>query len=180
MDPTSAAWGWGASRAGLTLEGWLAEWVTVIAARRVRPRTLDNYESALAKHVTPRPSGRSSSLTSGQKTSSGYLFGPGGEGPVAGDLCPHLPYRLSGAQGRGTAWLCRPQRGHAGRRTNRSPKSGSSASYSHSEAQAVLRAARSRRNAPRWTVALALGLRQSEALGLRWRDCGPHRRERSR
>lgn len=36
------------------------------------------------------------------------------------------------------------------------------------DAQAVLAAARGRRNAARWSIALALGLRQGEALGLRW------------
>ena len=38
------------------------------------------------------------------------------------------------------------------------------------EARAVLVAATNSRNAARWSVALALGLRQGEALGLRWRD----------
>ncbi len=38
------------------------------------------------------------------------------------------------------------------------------------EARRVMAAAEGRRNAARWTVALALGLRQSEALGLQWRD----------
>lgn len=36
------------------------------------------------------------------------------------------------------------------------------------EARAILRAAQGRRNAARWSVGLALGLRQGEALGLRW------------
>jgi integrase len=36
------------------------------------------------------------------------------------------------------------------------------------EARMVLVAAEGTRNAARWTVALALGLRQSEALGLAW------------
>lgn len=36
------------------------------------------------------------------------------------------------------------------------------------EAQAVLKAAESLRNATRWSVGLACGLRQGEALGLRW------------
>ena len=40
---------------------------------------------------------------------------------------------------------------------------------SRAEAQRVLAAARGR-NAARWTVALALGLRQGEALGLQWKD----------
>ncbi|MEV4159290.1 tyrosine-type recombinase/integrase [Nonomuraea dietziae] len=36
------------------------------------------------------------------------------------------------------------------------------------EARSILEAARTRRNAARWSVALALGIRQGEALGLRW------------
>jgi integrase len=38
------------------------------------------------------------------------------------------------------------------------------------EARAVLEAAAQVRNSARWTVALALGLRQSEALALQWKD----------
>jgi integrase len=37
------------------------------------------------------------------------------------------------------------------------------------EARAVLESAKDRRNGTRWSVALALGLRQCEALGLRWK-----------
>lgn len=42
--------------------------------------------------------------------------------------------------------------------------------YSVEEIQRLLEAASSRRNSARWAVALALGLRQGEALGLRWQD----------
>jgi integrase len=38
------------------------------------------------------------------------------------------------------------------------------------EARSVLTTALAHRNAARWTVALAVGLRQSEALGLHWAD----------
>nr|WP_270888953.1 site-specific integrase [Pedococcus sp. 5OH_020] len=38
------------------------------------------------------------------------------------------------------------------------------------ECVAVLGAARTRRNAARWSVALSLGLRQGEALGIQWSD----------
>lgn len=38
------------------------------------------------------------------------------------------------------------------------------------EAQAVMDAAKGRRNGARWLIALALGLRQGEALGLQWAD----------
>ena len=40
--------------------------------------------------------------------------------------------------------------------------------FTREEARVVIAAARDRRNGARWLVALALGLRQGEALGLRW------------
>jgi integrase len=42
--------------------------------------------------------------------------------------------------------------------------------FSKVEARRVLDVAAGRRNSARWSVALALGLRQGEALGLRWSD----------
>lgn len=42
--------------------------------------------------------------------------------------------------------------------------------YSIAEVQAILAEAKSGRNAARWAIALALGLRQGETLGLRWVD----------
>lgn len=41
--------------------------------------------------------------------------------------------------------------------------------FSQQEARAVLEEADRRRNGARWSVALALGLRQGEAIGLRWK-----------
>jgi integrase len=40
--------------------------------------------------------------------------------------------------------------------------------FTQTEARAIIDTARHRRNGARWLVALALGLRQGEALGLRW------------
>ncbi|GLX01363.1 hypothetical protein [Microtetraspora sp. NBRC 16547] len=42
------------------------------------------------------------------------------------------------------------------------------APLTRNEARKILEAAKPRRNAARWSVALALGIRQGEALGLRW------------
>ncbi|OLT22939.1 hypothetical protein BJF78_32760 [Pseudonocardia sp. CNS-139] len=42
--------------------------------------------------------------------------------------------------------------------------------YSVEDVRRILDAARTRRNSARWAVALALGLRQGEALGLMWSD----------
>ena len=40
--------------------------------------------------------------------------------------------------------------------------------YTAQEARLILKAAKHRRNAARWSVALAIGLRQGEALGVQW------------
>ena len=40
---------------------------------------------------------------------------------------------------------------------------------SQEEARRILAAAANRRNGARWSVALAIGIRQSEAIGLRWK-----------
>ena len=42
--------------------------------------------------------------------------------------------------------------------------------YTVDEVRQLLKAAGERRNSARWAIALALGLRQGEALGLRWSD----------
>jgi integrase len=42
------------------------------------------------------------------------------------------------------------------------------AAFNQQQARAVLQAAKGRRNSARWSIGLACGLRQGEALGLRW------------
>src|SRR3954467_5826919 len=68
------------------------------------------------------------------------------------------------------------QRGHIARNVAtlvdppRQEPSGIATALDVEEARAVVAAAQGTRNAARWTVALALGLRQSEALALQWKD----------
>ena len=50
-----------------------------------------------------------------------------------------------------------------------SPEESEIEPYSRTEARAILAAVRGRRNETRWSVALSLGVRQGEALGLRWK-----------
>ena len=57
--------------------------------------------------------------------------------------------------------------------------------YAVAEVRRILNAARERSNAARWVIALSLGLRQSEVLGLHWSALGgdgpsPHRPVRPR
>jgi hypothetical protein len=41
-----------------TAEGWLNHWLTHIAVRCVRPRTLESYESMIRMHITPYLAGQ--------------------------------------------------------------------------------------------------------------------------
>lgn len=40
-----------------TVQGWLDHWLPNIAARRVRERTLERYESIIRMHITPHIGG---------------------------------------------------------------------------------------------------------------------------
>jgi integrase len=77
----------------------------------------------------------------------------------------HLPR----AEGRHAAPAHPPQRRHARRPARTAPQRGRDRPHLE-EATAVLHEARGLRDEARWTVALALGLRQSEALALQWKD----------
>ncbi len=151
-----------------TVGDWLDHWLENIAARRVRARTLESYRSVIRLHLRP------------------------GIGHHRLDrLQPEHLERLHGAlanKGLSSASILRAhrvlsralrvasQRGKVGRNVAtlvdppavKRPET--ALPLSATEARRVIAAAQAQRNAARWTVALAVGLRQSEALGLRWAD----------
>lgn len=152
----------------MTCGEWFGHWVAVVAARRVRARTQVSYESVLRLHVLP-------------------LIG---DTPLR-DLGPEDVERLLAAtedKGLSSATVLRAyhvlsrglvvavQRGHAERNVARlvdppTLKPGVTPEpLSVEEAGRVFAAAEGSRNAARWALALAVGLRQSEALALRWSD----------
>src|SRR5688572_21043133 len=136
-----------------TVAWWLEHWLTTIAPRRVRPRTLESYESAVRKHLIPgigrhrmdrlRPEHLDQLYTA--LLDDGYSPASVQRG--------HVP--------RNVAALVDPPAQRA---------SDIATALDLGEARAVLHAAAGVRNSARWTVALALGLRQSEALALQWKD----------
>src|SRR3954471_14109554 len=151
-----------------TVAWWLEHWLTTIAPRRVRQRTLESYESAVRRHLIP-------------------AIGRHRLDRLRPEHLDQLYTRLLDA-GYSTATVLRDhrilsraltvavQRGHIARNVAtlvdppRQEPSGIATALDLDEALAVLEAARGTRNAARWTVALALGLRQSEALALQWQD----------
>src|SRR5579875_229531 len=90
----------------------------------------------------------------------------GGAGPAT---CAHVRRTLSAALSAATA------RGHMVRnpvKLSQHPRYDPAEvePLTEAEARKILEVAATRPNAARWSVALALGLRQGEALGLRWED----------
>jgi integrase len=150
-----------------TVASWLTHWVENIAAAAVRDNTISGYRVAVYKHLIPGLGAHRleklqpehiEKLTRRMQTN----------GSAAGTA--HQAHRTLR-----TALNEAMRRGHLAR----NPASLAKAPrledeeiepYSVEEVQALLLAAAERRNSARWAIALALGLRQGEALGLKWTD----------
>jgi integrase len=165
-----------------TLAEWLRHWLEHVAAARVRVSTLDDYRSRMEYRVIPalghirldqlqpehleafyrvamRPQVRIDGAT-GRRVSLRPLS-------AASVLKTHrmLSRALKIAQQRGRVArnVCTLVEPPAVRRDEIRP-------LTREEAIRVLNAADALRNSARWSVALALGLRAGEALGLTWTD----------
>jgi integrase len=151
-----------------TVAEWLDHWLTNIAPARVRTRTLESYEAIVRVHLKPGLGHHRIDRLQPEHLETLYAaLGRRGLAPAT-VLRVHrvLSRALKVAMQRGTvarnvATLVDPP-------TSRRPQT--AAPLDADEAKRVLAAATGTRNAARWTVALALGLRQSEALALRWTD----------
>ncbi|TYP81164.1 tyrosine-type recombinase/integrase [Blastococcus xanthinilyticus] len=151
-----------------TVAEWLEHWLTTIAPRRVRQRTLESYESAVRKHLVPGIGRHRLDRLRPEHLDQLYtaLLGAG--------YSPATVLRHHRILSR--ALTVAVQRGHVPRNVAAlvdppaQRQSDLATALDLGEARAVLHAAAGVRNSARWTVALALGLRQSEALALQWKD----------
>jgi integrase len=151
-----------------TVGEWLDHWLDNIAARKVRARTLESYRSTVRLHL--RPGIGHHRLDRLQPEHLERLYA------VLADkgLSPASILRAHRVLSR--ALRVASQRGKVARNVAtlvdppavRRPQT--ALPLSAQEARQVMAAAQTRRNAARWTVALASGLRQSEALALQWSD----------
>ena len=151
----------------LTVAAWLEHWLEHIAARRVRPRTLESYQASVRLHLVPGIGHHR--LDRLQPEHLERLYGALGERLSSTTvLRVHriLSRALKVAMQRGK--VARNVAGLVDAPQQRRPET--SLPLTAEEARQVMNTAAEERNAARWTVALALGLRQSEALGLRWAD----------
>ncbi len=149
-----------------TVGQWLDHWLAHIAPGRVRPSTLAGYESKVKVHIKPAIGHQLERLQPEHLESFYAAKVASGAAPASVLVCHRILSRsLKVAQ----------QRGRVARNVALlvDPPAGSSEEVvplTAEDALRVLAEAAGQRNAARWSVALALGLRQGEALGTRWED----------
>ena len=151
----------------VTVEDWLEHWLEEILPLSVRWKTRSGYASHLRVHVIPFIGSMRLTELRPETLERLYrqLIASGRSTHVVHGVHRVLRSSLNEALRRqrllsNPAALARPPRVE---RTEIEP-------LTADECRAVLGASRGRLNAARWSVALALGLRQGEALGLMWDD----------
>jgi integrase len=152
----------------MTVAIWMEYWLTNIASTRVRPRTLEGYRSILRRHIAPHIGHKPLEALRPEDVELLY------SGLRQNGLSASSLLRVHRVLSR--AMKIAMQRQHVNRDVTRlvepppQRRSNVALPLTLNEARRVLTAAATERNAARWSVALALGLRQSEALALRWSD----------
>lgn len=155
----------------LTVAAWLGHWLETIASQRVRPSTLQTYATYISNRIVPALGHYRLDLLQPEDVERFYRdAGRPGDRPALSPAsirqCHAILSRalkVATQRGKVARNVCTLVDAPSVRRAEVEP-------LSAADARAVLLAATDRRNAARWSVALALGLRQGEALGLRWAD----------
>jgi integrase len=150
-----------------TVEQWLTHWVDTIAAPAVRFKTLEGYRTAVHRHLIPGLGAHRLDRIRPEHFEKLYM------GMQAAGLSPATAHQVHRAAR--TALNEAVRRGHITRNPVQLAKPPRLAEpevepLSVDEVRQLLAAALARRNGTRFAVALALGLRKGEALGLQWRD----------
>jgi integrase len=150
----------------LTVRQWLDTWLTTVAARRVRRSTLDStYAPKVRNRIIPGLGRHRLDRLTPEHLERFYTK------LDAEGLAPATVLQIHRILSR--ALKVAVQRGYTSRNVASLVDAPSAQPreiqpLTLDEAQRIVRLAASQRNGTRWSVALALGLRQGEALGLRW------------
>jgi integrase len=150
-----------------TLGHWLAHWVENVAARTVRPKTLAGYRTAVNFHLIPGLGAHRLDKLLPDHIESFYtrLLATGRAPATVHQVHRTLRTALNEAVRRSRITSNPAQIAKSPRLIEVEIEP-----FSMDEARQLLDAAVNRRNGARWAFALSLGLRQGEALGLRWTD----------
>ena len=150
-----------------TVEEWLTYWLEQIVSQRNSPATYRTYRTYVDQYLTPTIGRhRLDKLTPEHIAHAWQKLTEDGLGPnTLHNVHAALSRALKVAQQRGKVVTNAAALMDAPPRVREEP-----VILDKDQARAMLTAAKSHRNAARWTVAFSLGLRQGEALGLRWSD----------
>lgn len=150
-----------------TLEKWLLHWLEEIARPNIRDSSYQAYRTAVTKHLLPIIGSLRLDRLEPEHIEAVHrrMTEAGAKPATVHQVHRTLRTALGEAErrgriGRNPAQLVRPPRIQ--------PELVEPLTLD--EIQRLLAAAKNRRNSARWAIALALGLRQGEALALRWED----------
>jgi len=150
-----------------TVEQWLTHWLDNIAAHCVRYKTLVGYRTDVTQHLIPGIGAHR--ITKLEPEHIEKLYSKMRAAGLAAGTVHHVHRTLRASLSEAV------RRNHVtvnAAMTAKAPRVAEEEiqPLTVEEAQRLLLAASRRRNGTRWAVALALGLRQGEALGLQWPD----------
>lgn len=150
-----------------TVEKWLLHWVENIAAPFVRDNTLAGYRVAVNVHLVPGLGKHRLDRLEPEHLEKLYvrMMRSGSAPATAHQAHRTLRTALNEAVRRGHILRNPATLAKAPRLVEKEVEP-----YTVDEVRLLLKAAMGGRNGTRWAIALALGLRQGEALGLKWAD----------
>ncbi|MFI5744379.1 tyrosine-type recombinase/integrase [Streptomyces sp. NPDC051644] len=150
-----------------TIETWLTHWVENIAAPNVSENTIDGYRVAVNHHLVPGLGAHRLEKLEPEHLERFYkkMQESGSAAGTAHQVHRTLRTALNEAVRRGHAIRNPAMIAKAPRLEEEEVEP-----YSVEEVQRLLAEAGKHRNAARWVIALALGLRQGEVLGMQWTD----------
>lgn len=150
-----------------TVESWLTHWLDNIAAPSIRESSADAYRVAVRKHLIPGLGAHRLDKLEPEHLEKLWtkMVRTGSKPGTAHQAYRTIRTALGEAVRRrhitqNPAALCKPPR----------LSDDEIEPYTVEEVQRLLVTVAGRRNSVRWALALALGLRQGEALGLQWAD----------
>ncbi|MFF8400916.1 tyrosine-type recombinase/integrase [Streptomyces sp. NPDC015684] len=150
-----------------TVKSWLTHWLENVAPHAVNDNTMVGYGVAVRKHLIPGLGAHRLDRLTPEHIETFYAkMQANGSAPGTAHQV-HRTFRAALNEA--------VRRGHLGKNPvllAKAPKTGDYEvePYNVQEVQRLLKAADRKRNSARWAVALALGLRQGEVLGLKWED----------
>ncbi|MEU1624174.1 site-specific integrase [Streptomyces sp. NPDC020096] len=150
-----------------TLEAWLTHWVENIAALHVSENTIDGYRVAVYHHLIPGIGAHRLEKLEPEHLEHFYkkMQANGSAAGTAHQVHRTVRAALNEAVRRRHLILNPAPIAKAPRLEEEEV-----VPYTVEEIQRILEEANEQRNPARWVIALALGLRQGEVLGLKWTD----------